>query len=291
MISELKNRISQKNCIIDESFKGSNSQNYILVLEISTSEFYFTVFDSVSKKYIAFESYEFDSSYNYDLLADLFSVVESQSSLTSLKYKTVSCSIVNELATLVPNALYEEDRKKLYLKFNTQLQGNEFILVDNIETIDSKNIFALPLSIKIKIDNLFSRVNYHHYSSSLIHDVTSQNKNVDSAKLYINVEKNHFEILFLNKQKLNFYNSFKYTSAEDYIYYLLFVIEQLSLNPEHIELFLLGRIEKNDAIYSITYKYIKNVKFGSKTNSNDYCYQLQTLPKHSYFTIFSSFYL
>ncbi len=291
MIAELKHKIKSQKSIIDEAFNPSRSNSYNLIIELSDSGFNFTVFDSISKKYIAFENYTFNTIVNTDLISDLLAVAEKESKLFSIKYKSVHCSIINNLSTLVPNALFEEENRKTYLKFNSNLEGDEFVLVNSINSIDSKNVFALPLSFKIKMDSLFNNVSYHHFSSALIDDLTNQNKNVDSKKAYINVNWNHFEILIFEKQKLIFYNSFQYTNAEDFIYFLLFALEQLSLNPENVELFLLGNINKTDAIYSITYKYIKHLKFGSRVNESDYCYQLQSLPKHEYFTLFSPYYL
>ena len=55
------------------------------------------------------------------------------------------------------------------------------------------------------------------------------------------------------------YNSFEYSSKEDFIYYILFAAEQLELNPEKFELQLLGHISKDDPLFKIAYKYIRNV--------------------------------
>jgi len=87
-----------------------------------------------------------------------------------------------------------------------------------------------------------------------------------------------------------FYNSFNYHSAEDFIYYLLFVCEQLHLNPETIEVVLLGEIEKNSTVYSLTQKYIRTIIFGERTDGAQYSYQLQTIPSNYYFTLFNNYY-
>jgi hypothetical protein len=52
---------------------------------------------------------------------------------------------------------------------------------------------------------------------------------------------------------------------------------------------LLGEVEKNSGIYSIAQKYIRDLKFGERSLDADYSYQLQTLPKHLYSTIFNSY--
>ena len=46
----------------------------------------------------------------------------------------------------------------------------------------------------------------------------------------------------------------------DFIYYILFVAEQLQLNPEQFSLELLGDITEESALFLIAYKYIRNTK-------------------------------
>ncbi|HSH65353.1 MAG TPA: DUF3822 family protein [Bacteroidia bacterium] len=65
--------------------------------------------------------------------------------------------------------------------------------------------------------------------------------------------------------------------------------EQLHLNPEKTELQLVGEIEKNSAIHLITLKYVRHVQFGDRGDLSDYSYQLQALPKHSYYTLFNMY--
>lgn len=58
--------------------------------------------------------------------------------------------------------------------------------------------------------------------------------------------------------KLILFNSFEYSSPEDFIYYILFTFEQLQLNPDSVSVKLLGTISKDSAYFEIAYKYIRN---------------------------------
>ena len=156
--------------------------------------------------------------------------------------------------------------------------------------MDAKNIFALHLSIKSKLDYQFQNISYHHASSALIDTLVLQNKNQTSRKLFVHVQQTHFEAIVIDGKNLLFYNTFNYHTAEDFVYYLLFVCEQLHLNPETIDVVLLGEIERNSTIYSLTQKYIRKLKFGERNDGAQYSYQLQALPTHYYFTLFNNYY-
>jgi hypothetical protein len=289
MTTELKSKIRQVSSLVDESFDPKQLADFQLVLQLGSDGLLASIFDKEKNKYIAFEYYSFQQVYNTELLSELFDIALKESKFLSQRYKAVSCSMVSSLATIVPTALYEDDRKKIYLKFNTSLQGDELVMVDDIRNLDAKNVFALPFSIKAKLDSMYAKVTYHHFSSGLIETLLSQNKNETKKKLFVHVQASHFEAVVIEGKKLAFYNTFNYHSAEDFIYYLLFVCEQLHLNPESIETVLIGEIERSSAIFTLAQKYIRNLKFGERTDNSGYSYQLQSFPKHYYFSLFNSY--
>ena len=79
--------------------------------------------------------------------------------------------------------------------------------------------------------------------------------------MYVNVAKTHLDVIVTNNSELLLINSFAYDTKEDFIYYILFVAEQLDLDTEKFLLTLSGVISKYDDIYKITYKYIRNINF------------------------------
>ena len=67
------------------------------------------------------------------------------------------------------------------------------------------------------------------------------------------------EVTVISNRKLLLYNSFFFTTKEDFIYYLLFTFEQLELDTETTKLKLFGAIEEEDSIYKICFEYVKNI--------------------------------
>ncbi|MEZ4782000.1 MAG: DUF3822 family protein [Flavobacteriaceae bacterium] len=83
--------------------------------------------------------------------------------------------------------------------------------------------------------------------------------NKDETTMYVNVTEQHFEIIVLKGNNLILYNTFEYSTKEDFIYYILFTAEQLELDPEAFPLVLIGNISENDNFYNIAYTYIRHV--------------------------------
>ena len=155
--------------------------------------------------------------------------------------------------------------------------------------MDAKNVFALPFSLKAKLDGMYRSITYKHFSTDLIDSLLAQNRNLTKKHVYVHIQQSHFEVIVIEGKKLLFYNTFNHHSAEDFLYYLLFVCEQIQLNPETVEFILLGEIEKSSSIYTIMQKYTRHIKFGARTDNTEFSYQLQTFPRHYYFTLFNNF--
>jgi len=290
MTTDLKKKITQLHSFIDEAFDEKKTASYQLLLQIGVNDIQVAIHDKQQNKYIALEKYVVSNTDNFEALSDLFDILSKESKLIDHVFQSVVFIVVSNLSTLVPSVLFEEDKKEIYLNFNASLTEYEVIMADEIKSLDAKNIFALPASLKTKLNHKYSNVEYHHASSALIDTLTANNKNQIGKKIYIHIESTHFEILLIEGKNLIFYNSFNYHSTEDFIYYVLFVFEQLQLNPEKTETILLGEVEKSSALYTLTNKYIRNIKFAERTVDSDYSYQLQTLPKHFNFTLFNSYY-
>ncbi|MBJ6369425.1 DUF3822 family protein [Snuella sedimenti] len=193
----------------------------------------------------------------------------------------------NELSTLVPKPLFNEECLADYLKFNTKILKSDFITFDAININDSVNVYVPYVNINNFIYDKFGAFTFKHVSTILIEQVLLIEKNNDTPKIYVNICSNHFEMVVVNKTKLQLYNTFEYATKEDFIYYILFASEQLELNPETLQLVLLGNIDENDPLYQIAYKYIRHISFGDRLDNYQYLEQPKT--NYSNFTLIKSF--
>ncbi|MBT8289287.1 MAG: DUF3822 family protein, partial [Muriicola sp.] len=54
------------------------------------------------------------------------------------------------------------------------------------------------------------------------------------------------------------FNNFTYKTPEDFLYYLMFSLEQLEFDTNEIKLRLFGAIEEGDAVFELCQEYIQN---------------------------------
>jgi len=275
--------------LIDESIKETNFLDCHLTLQLGYEGLTYSVLDTKRNKYLGVESYNFQNIFHYtDLSTEVSNIIKSNP-LLQKKYKSQGVALVNLKSTLVPSPLFEKDKKDTFLKLNHTIEEDEIVQTDFLRNVEAYNIFAISKSIESTIKKYFDRVSFRHFSSCLIESILKQNKNQTDKNVFVHVQSSHFEIIVCEGKKLIFYNSFAHQTSEDFIYYLLFTCEQLKLNPETLNLILIGEVEKNSALNSILKKYIRNIKFGERPESFEYSYKLDQIPKHFYYNLFNQF--
>ncbi|MBN4051586.1 DUF3822 family protein [bacterium AH-315-M05] len=275
--------------ILDESFDKKALSYYHLSIQLGLEGFSFCILDTKRNKYIGLGSSRFSKIHDYPNLCDEIKELIHKNDLLQNKYKSVSASIVHGKSTLIPTALFEKSNEKNYLLFNHSLENDEDIATDKLNNLDSLNLYALPHCVESTLKERFPAVKIYHHSSSLIEGLLIQYKNQNDKKLIIHFRSGSFDVVALDGKDLTLYNSFNYQTKEDFVYYILFVCEQLKLNPENLKLVLLGEIEKRSDHYSLLYKYIRNISFGERSGSFEYSYLFDEMPKHFYYNLFNQF--
>ena len=273
----------------DESLKKAHSEEYKLSIQLSPDGFSFSIFNSLNSKFLSIESVETDFSLSKSSFIDDFTNFVKNHEWLSLKFSEVQILYEGAKATLVPTALFNNADKDTLAMFNFEVEKNEVVQTDFLKTTDAHLIYTLPLNLHSQLKNLFPDCSLVSHSSVLIEILMILNKNHPSGKgMFVNVRKNYIDILLTKGKQLLLFNSFKYTSKEDFIYYIIYVIEQLNLNPEEVDLKFSGIIDKESTLYDIAWKYVRNIHFQDLSRAYTYSYIFNDVPGHYFFTLLNS---
>lgn len=167
----------------------------------------------------------------------------------------------NEMMTLVPSAVFEEEHLSDYLKYNTKIFKTDFITYDVIKNDDIMVVYIPFVNINNYIFDRFGSFEYKHNTTVVLDRILQIQTNSSNQSMFINVNRTYFDLVVTQQKKLLIYNRFEYQTKEDFIYYILFTAEQLGLNPEDFKCTLMGSIEEDDLLYAMAYKYIRHVSF------------------------------
>lgn len=284
------NKTEPDTLIVDESFNPENIGHYNLFINGGDTDITIGIVDMERNKFIALQVYSFNQLIEPDNFSSrLLSLFKEDSLLADSSFNKVSFCFTGNKSTLVPDPLFLEDQIERYLSFHYTVASHERILVDQLPVLGAKNIFAIPSGLEKLILDKFPQSKIHHHATSFIESVLMNNKNKDEKIITIQVRMSGFEMTVTKRNDLLFYNSFRYVTTEDFLYYLLFTMEQLEMNPESTPLVFTGAAERNSAIYISTCKYIRDVSFGERTHHCDFSYAFEKIPAHFHYNLFSQY--
>jgi hypothetical protein len=250
--------------------------------------FSFCIFDISRNKYSGIEAYSFHDVSTPLVLNNIINELIPKTDWLNQQYYETRIILESPKSTLIPLPLFDSDHTADYLRFNHYLDFGDKILYDRLPNLGAANVFAIPEFILHTCQRFFPGARLHHFTSSLIENLLILNKNQDECPvIFAYVRKSWFDLLVLKGKNLLFINSFKYKAKEDFVYFLIYVMDQLNLNPEKTELTLLGEITKISSLFELTFKYVRNVSFGKRTQDYEFSYIFDEIPEHFYFNLLS----
>ncbi len=223
-----------------------------------------------------------------DALSRLKTIIDTNT-IFDQDFQKITCIYQNELACIVPEPIFDEGNLADYLKFNAKILRNDFISHDKIASLNAVNVYVPLVNFNNYIFEKFGSFTYKHSSGVLIESLMPIAQNMTSNCIYVHINANSFELLIFKNGDFKFYNSFQFQTVQDFIYYLLFTVEQMDLDVETLKLYFLGQVEKDDEIYNIAYTYIRHIHL---LNYQPNYKKAETLEKQNllnYYLILNSF--
>jgi len=249
--------------IIQKNNKN-HQKGLVLSIQVSLNGLSFLVLDSTKNQVVNLIHKRFDKKHTPQEMQDQLLHCFNTHDLLQQSFSRIKLIHDNEMVTLVPSALFEEEHLSDYLKYNTKLFKTDFITYDVIKNDDIMVVYVPFVNINNFIFEQFGSFEYNHSTTISLDKILQIQKNKTTEAIHINVASAYFDLVVTKHNSLQLYNRFEYQTKEDFIYYILFVVEQLDLNTEEIECVLMGSIKKEDDLYSIAYKYIRHVSLLSK---------------------------
>ncbi len=251
-----------------------------MTIQYSLDGLSFVVFNAAEHKFIALKHYRV-SQKNIPL-ETLISELQEKESWKLEDFKDVNILIDNNINTFIPKDLYQEELKENYLSLLNIKHSN--VLTDTIAEHGIMNVYSYDDDLNF----LNKDIKIYHSSSILIKKLIKEfsNRNAET-RAFINVKNNSYELIILNNDKLIFHNYFNFNTKEDFLYFILFTFDQLSIDNESIPLYFMGFIEEKSPVIELCSRYIRNIRFFNRDNDFNYINELNSVPYYYYYTLYS----
>ncbi|WP_175445435.1 DUF3822 family protein [Ulvibacter litoralis] len=236
-------------------------------VQISLTGLSFLVKNTDSNETHFFTENKFDGTRSPEEIELEIDTILSETDALQLPFTEVTLIYTNTIYTTVPASLFDESKASEYLKFNSKILANDFIAFDTVETQDLVVVYIPFVNINNYFFDRFGSFQYFHGTSIFLKKILSAEKYSIVSKFYMHVQEDQFDCISIKNGALQLCNTYSYKTPEDFIYYTLFCLEQLKLNPDSLSVFICGEIDENDANYKMLYTYIRNISF-LKTESD-----------------------
>jgi hypothetical protein len=196
-------------------------------------------------------------------------------------------SVVNQQSSLVPTEFYDPLNEKAVLEFAHEILSSDTAQADHLEELDAYNVWSCPDPLRRAIIKHFPEAEVRHFSSPLLKHFVHRMKDHKGLRMFGHVQKEHLELLCFEDSKLLLYNSFRFQSPEDFLYYTLFGMEQCRMDPEEHHVELMGSVRKADPNFKMCYTYIRNVQVRQQLKDIKLAPGLRTSDHQEHFNLFN----
>lgn len=203
--------------------------------------------------------------------------------LIDQRFLQVVCSVENNLATLVPKSLFEENALHEYVNKDVDIQNNDFITYDIFPGVDWVTVYVPFVNVNNMLIDTFGSFTYFHAVSVWLHAL-SKHPTADGALVWsMYKEANHIHLALLRDNKLQFYNCFEAENPKDVAYFTLLMANKNNISPNEVPLFVAGDIMEDDSTHNELFTFIRSINF--LTPQNDALSAMPRLNAHQDFCL------
>jgi hypothetical protein len=179
--------------------------------------------------------------------------------IRKFKYSEVLAIHDNLLFSLVPQALFEPEHLANYLKYNARMLPTDHLEYDTLSGLEINNVYVPYANVNNFLFDEFGEFEFKHSGTVLLETLFKLHGISSETIGYIHLTADQMDIAVFGQKNLLLFNSYTTTSDTDFLYYLLFSLEQLGVNPEQFKLRLVGDITDKDSRFQLASTYFENI--------------------------------
>ncbi len=226
-----------------------------LSIQVSPDGFSFCVL-SPHHQLKAFHHYPFKDVVLFDdLLAQVEEVLEWDE-LLKKPAENVRIIHTGRNSTILPNDFIKPESLKKILNFNQPIDELDEIHLNKIDSTELSLVFSVHHYITSLFTKRFENISYFNQATPLLnHALKKDNK---GTEVFIQLNKEFFDIVVMKSGELKLYNSFLYVNSTDLIYFILYACKQLNVDPKKTAFHFIGDFSDKLQLYVELESYLPN---------------------------------
>ena len=244
--------------------KIQSIQTHTLSIQISLNGLSFCIKND-DNQILALENESFEPNLTPNQILDNVMYTFDYHSELQQRFKNIEVIHQNDHYTFVPKKFFDPKFCNIYLNYNTKVYNNDYIAYDETDLEDMVTVYIPYVNINNFFFETFGSFTYKHSSTILLKNLIEKEHNLKNTIIYIHLNSNAFDLVVFRGGKFILGNTYPHETKEDFLFYLMFVVEQLEMNPQNISLKFLGEKEIIDSYIEAAYKYVNQIDFGVRS--------------------------
>ena len=250
--------------LTDETFDVNTITNYSLLVQFSSDNFAYSLYDKNRSKFVLLRSVQIKNNNFLEYIEHIKSIIDEDEIIEKIKTQ-VKILFYTKNTIIIPNAFYNANKKQDILKFNVNINKNDLVLSNKLRNNDY-TIFSINTDLLNFINKTFPD-NIVYNQASVVVNENIMNPVKDKTKIIIDSNSNFIDVTLIEKGNLKFKNTFEYKTTTDFVFFVLNIYDKFELQPEKTEILISGKITSISDEVLLLKNYIKKIKF-IKTSLN-----------------------
>ncbi len=265
-------------------FDWRMSESYYMSIQLSLGGLSFCILDPVTNVFHSITDVKFDK--------EDPNFAQQEQYILSCKdmcrrYRKILVSIDSPAFTMMPISLYDEQRIKSVMALTgINVDPDDKILRNNIELANSTTVFAVPNFLYFFLKNQFAGAEIFHSTTPIASSLLLKRQG-GSQGPQINVDfgSGCMTVIVVDNNELKLCNRFYCKESLDYVYMLLYISEQLSIDVKASLITVQGQISPADERISQLHRFVPNVRMATAPRYFSYAFAVPE-QAHRYNSLF-----
>ena len=245
-----------------------NIHQYHLAISLGSSHIRICCIDQTTYQCLLLQEYRIKEVWEKGFTTFAEQIFYQEPLLNASHWSAITLCIQNQTYTLIPTQMLQKNNIEDYLKLACPITSNTDIVKHfTHQYLGVAMIFSMNKSILNWFESTYRHTRFQviHQGSSFIASVWMYLKTYKPTQLpvvFVFGEPAHIHVIVIQNTKLLYYNRFMYQDSDEFLSYILIVMQTLNLNPNLHQVIFLCNITKNSLAYRKACNYIKQIILG-----------------------------
>ncbi len=256
-----------------------------LSIRLSCDGLSFSLFHHPQQKYVLLMHYP-----ELKTTAEQIAFIDNENEYFGTNYRSVKVLFDTANSLITPAALYLESRKEDMFRLSFSHADNVSVLACHLKKTDNYMLFGVDSSLYRCIRHKFPNAVFMTTAACLIDNTITRlrlNNEKPEYSLFTEVHSDYIDLVLAHNDRLILFNTFRYKTPNDMVYYILNVFDQYKIDTEKAHLIFSGEIATDNLAVIQLRKFIRFVFFESRNSSFNYHYKFQDLAAHRFYQFLS----